>query len=158
MRRTRTAGNACGRYDVYAHLCAVIGLVAGTLGGLLGVGGGVVMVPAFTRLLGLSARQAIGTSMGVIFFTAISASWRHWQLGNLRPEIVVVVAALSMLGAWLGASLTAYVPERTLRLLFAAFLILTAADMLAKAWRMPTEASRSGVLEDTDPPSTAGRS
>ncbi len=73
-------------------LCAAIGLFAGTLGGLLGVGGGIVMVPAFTRLLGLSVKQAIGTSMGVIFFTAISASWRHWQLGNLNPKVVLVVA------------------------------------------------------------------
>lgn len=120
-------------------ICAAIGLFAGTLGGLVGVGGGIVMVPAFTRILGLSMKQAIGTSMGVIFFTAISASWRHWQLGNVRPEVVVVVAALSMIGAWVGASLSAYTSERTLRVLFAIFLIVTATDMLAKAWAMGDE-------------------
>ncbi len=120
-------------------ICAAIGLFAGTLGGLLGVGGGIVMVPAFTRILGLSMKQAIGTSMGVIFFTAISASWRHWQLGNVRPEVVIVVAALSMIGAWLGASLSAHTSERTLRVLFAIFLIVTATDMLAKAWAMGDE-------------------
>lgn len=123
-------------------LCAAIGLFAGTLGGLLGVGGGIVMVPAFTRLLGLSVKQAIGTSMGVIFFTAISASWRHWQLGNLNPKVVLVVAALSMIGAWTGASLSARVPARTLRIIFAVFLIITAADMINKAWKM--EASTPG--------------
>ncbi len=121
-------------------ICAAIGLVAGTLGGLLGVGGGIVMVPAFTRLLGISAKQAIGTSMGVIFFTAISASWRHWQLGNLKPEVVVVVAFLSVFGAWIGASMTAYVSERTLRIFFAIFLLITAGDMLNKAWKMGDEA------------------
>jgi hypothetical protein len=124
---------------VFWLVSAAIGLFAGVLGGLLGVGGGIVMVPAFTRLLGLSARQAIGTSMGVIFFTAISASWRHWQLGNLRPEIVVVVAALSVIGAWFGASLTAYVSERALRVVFAIFLLITATDMLNKAWRMGSD-------------------
>ncbi len=132
---------------MFWFLCGVIGLMAGTLGGLLGVGGGVVMVPAFTRFLGLSAKQAIGTSMGVILFTALSASWRHWQLGNLRPDIIVVVAAVSMAGAFAGASLTAYTSERTLRILFAGFLIVTAADMLAKAWS----------LEDGAPPPVAAR-
>ncbi len=116
-------------------LCAAIGLVAGTLGGLLGVGGGIVMVPAFTRVLDLPVKQAVGTSMGVIFFTAISASWRHWQLGNLQPRVVVLVAALSMAGAWVGASLTTRVNDRTLRILFALFLIITAADMLHKAFQ-----------------------
>ncbi len=120
-------------------ICAGIGLVAGTLGGLLGVGGGVVMVPAFLNFLGLPAKQAIGTSMGVIFFTAISASWRHWQLGNLDPRVVLPVALLSMGGAWLGASLTTRVPERTLRMFFAGFLVLTAADMMNKAWKMETK-------------------
>lgn len=117
-------------------VCAAIGIVAGALGGLLGVGGGIVMVPAFTRLLDLPIKHAVGTSMGVIFFTAISASWRHWQLGNLQPRVVVLVAALSMAGAWVGASLTTRVNERTLRIFFALFLIVTAADMLHKAWKI----------------------
>jgi uncharacterized membrane protein YfcA len=122
---------------VFWILCAAIGLVAGTLGGLLGVGGGVVMVPAFMALLGMPARHAIGTSMGVILFTAISAAIRHHQLGNLEPRVVVPVALLSIVGAYLGATLTTRVPERTLRMLFAAFLALTAVDMFQKAWRMP---------------------
>ena len=148
MRPARTACNARGRCGVFWLICAAIGLFAGTLGGLLGVGGGIVMVPAFTRILGLSMKQAIGTSMGVIFFTAISASWRHWQLGNVRPEVFAVVAALSMIGAWLGASLSAHTSERTLRVLFAIFLIVTATDMLAKAWAMG---------DDTAPPASASR-
>lgn len=129
-------------------ICAAIGLLAGTLGGLLGVGGGIVMVPAFTRLLELPVKQAIGTSMGVIFFTAITASWRHWQLGNLQPRVVVLVAALSMIGAWVGASLTARVPERTLRIAFALFLIVTAGDMLYKAWHMEPSSSSAPAVRD----------
>lgn len=124
---------------MFLLLCAVIGLLAGTLGGLLGVGGGVVLVPAFTRLLGFSVKHAIGTSMGVILFTALSASWRHWQLGNVRLDVVVVVAVLSMAGAWLGASLSARLPERTLRIVFAIFLIVTATDMIAGALRMESQ-------------------
>jgi len=129
-------------------VCAAIGLVAGTLGGLLGVGGGIVLVPAFLNLLGMPAKQAIGTSMGVILFTAISASYRHHQLGNLDPRVVVPVALLSMGGAWLGATLTTRVPERTLRMLFAGFLVLTAIDIFHRAWRMdPAGTTRPPAAE-----------
>jgi len=135
-------------------VAAAVGLVAGALGGLLGVGGGVVMVPAFTRLLGMSVKQAIGTSMAVILFTAASAAWRHHQLGNVKPQVVLVVAALSVVGAWLGASLTSRVPERALRVVFALFLLATAADMLGRAWQGPIPAEDPPA--DTRP--AAGRS
>lgn len=129
-------------------VCGMIGFVAGTLGGLLGVGGGIVMVPAFLNVLGMSARQAIGTSMGVILFTAISASLRHHQLGNLDLRVVVPVALLSMCGAYVGATLTSRVPERTLRMVFAAFLVVTAIDMFHRAWRMePAETTRPPVAD-----------
>jgi hypothetical protein len=121
---------------VFLLLCAAIGLLAGTMGGLLGVGGGIVMVPAFLLLLGLPAREAVGTSMAVILFTAVVATTRHWQLGNVNPRVVAVVAALAMMGGYLGASLTARVPERTLRFVFGAFLLAVATDMLVRAWRM----------------------
>lgn len=142
---------------VFWIVCAAIGVVAGTLGGLLGVGGGVVMVPAFINVLGLPARQAIGTSMGVILFTAISASLRHYQLGNLDLRVAVPVALLSVGGGYLGATLTPRVPERALRMLFAAFLLATAIDMFQKAWRMEpvsetTRPSAAGAVEGRDEP------
>ncbi len=118
-------------------IALLIGLLAGGLGGLLGVGGGVVMVPAFLRLLGMSAREAVGTSMAVILFTALVASGRHYQLGNVNTRVVLVVAGAAMVGGWLGASLTARVPDRTLRVLFALFLIAVAIQMLLRAWREP---------------------
>lgn len=117
-------------------LCALIGLAAGSLGGLLGVGGGVVMVPAFMRFLGLSAHEAVGTSMAVIVFTAIVAALRHHQLGNVNPKVMAIVAVLAMLGGYLGASLSERLPERQLRLVFGLFLLFVAVQMLVRAWRM----------------------
>lgn len=117
--------------------CSLIGFLAGTMGGLLGVGGGVIMVPAFIRFLGLSAHQAIGTSMAVIFFTAISATTKHYQLGNVELRIVVLVALLSVLGAWCGATLAGRLPERTLRMVFAGFLMVMSVEMFTRAWSLP---------------------
>ncbi len=116
-------------------ICALIGIVAGTLGGLLGVGGGVVMVPAFLRLLGMPAREAVGTSMAVILFTALVAAGRHYQLGHVNPRIVAVVAGTAMAGGWLGATLTSRLPDRQLRILFALFLMAVAIQMLTRALR-----------------------
>jgi uncharacterized membrane protein YfcA len=112
---------------------------------MLGVGGGIIMLAYAINLLGMPAKHAIGTSMGVILFTAISASFRHHQLGNLELRVEAHVALLSMLGAYLGATLSTRLPERTLRLLFAVFLVVTAIDMFHRAWRMDT-------AEATQPP------
>ena len=75
-------------------ICAAIGLLAGTLAGLLGVGGGIVMVPAFIRFLGMDIRMAIGTSMAVIVLTSIVAGTKHYYLGHVDLKIVAVVAGL----------------------------------------------------------------
>jgi uncharacterized membrane protein YfcA len=117
-------------------VCAAIGLAAGTLGGLLGVGGGIVMVPAFIRFLGLPASQAVATSITVIVFIALSAALKHHQQGSTQWKIVGLVVVTSIVGSWMGAALTDDVPERTLRLGFAAFLMLVSVDMAVRAWRM----------------------
>jgi uncharacterized membrane protein YfcA len=121
---------------LFILVCALIGLAAGTLGGLLGVGGGVVMVPAFLRFLGLSAHEAVGTSMAVIVFTALVAALRHYQLGNVNAKVMAIVAVLSMVGGYLGATLSERLPERQLRIAFGLFLLFVAVQMLVRAWRM----------------------
>ncbi|MBW2314185.1 MAG: sulfite exporter TauE/SafE family protein [Deltaproteobacteria bacterium] len=116
--------------------CALIGLAAGTLGGLLGVGGGIVMVPAFIRFLGLPAHQAVATSISVIVFISLSAALKHHQQGSTQWKIVGLVLVTSVLGAYLGAAFTDQIPERTLRLGFAVFLMIVSIDMAARAWRI----------------------
>ncbi len=133
-------------------ICAAIGLLAGTLAGLLGVGGGIVMVPAFVRFLHMDIRMAIGTSMAIIVLTSIVAGSKHYLLGNVDLKIVAVVAILAMIGAYIGAALTAVVPVRSLKMIFAVFVLIVGADMFAKAWRetptaveaTPTDVSKQG--------------
>ncbi len=120
----------------FVATCLAIGLVAGTLGGLLGVGGGIVMVPAFLRFLGLPAQTAIGTSMVAIIFVSVSASIRHYQLGNVDLKILAMVALATIAGGYLGASLVGFLSEKVLRLVFASFLLYVSVDMFGKAIRM----------------------
>jgi uncharacterized membrane protein YfcA len=73
-----------------------VGLVAGTLGGLLGLGGGIVLMPFLRLGLGLSPLQAAGTCVLAVFFTTLGGSYRHFRLGHVRfkPIAAVVVAGV----------------------------------------------------------------
>lgn len=111
---------------------AAIGLLAGTCGGLFGVGGGIVIVPLLILAFKTDPKVAIGTSLATIIPTAIMASWRHHKLGHVDWRIAAGMAIGSVAGALIGASLTAHVPAETLKKGFAVFLVLTAARLLWK--------------------------
>jgi uncharacterized protein len=105
---------------------AAIGAVAGTVSGLLGVGGGIVMVPAFTTVVGMPLRRALGTSLVVIVVLAIPGTIVHWLLGHIDWAIFAALAVGVVPGARLGAHIALGVRERTLRILVAAFLGIVA--------------------------------
>ncbi len=110
-----------------------IGLVAGLLGALCGVGGGVVMVPAFVATLGLEQKQAIATSMAVIVITAIAATANNARShGLIDWKIVAAVGAASALTAWLGSDLMRSLSSQTLTRIFGCVLVLFGARMLWK--------------------------
>lgn len=131
-------------------ICAVIGLFAGVMAGLLGVGGGVIMVPAFTRFLGMDIRMAIGTSMVIIVLTALVAGTKHYQLGHVDFRIVFIVAGLSMIGGYAGASLTQQFSVHTLQMVFAVFVLIVGVDMFVKAWQATPEPPPPSI-SDTSP-------
>ena len=123
----------------------VVGAVAGVLSGMLGIGGGAVMVPAMTLLLGLSQHVAQGTSLLVIIPTAISGSITHFRMGNIRPRTAGWLSAGGVLGAVAGALLALASPDQLLRLLFGAYLGFTGVRMLQAPRTkvtQPTMASR----------------
>ncbi len=111
---------------------ALVGLFAGVMGGLLGVGGGIVIVPLLILFLKMDPRLAIGTSLGAIVPGAIMAAYRHHALGNVNWRVVGMLTLGSIAGAFIGASLTAHVSSDRLRQIFAVFLIVTAVRMLWK--------------------------
>ncbi|MDP7029481.1 MAG: sulfite exporter TauE/SafE family protein [Phycisphaerales bacterium] len=100
-----------------------IGLVAGSLGGLLGIGGGIVMIPAISFLLHRDIHLAQAASMNVIFFVAAPAAIRHWREGGVRREVVVRLLPFAMVAVVIGVTASIWIPKEELSLIFGLFLI-----------------------------------
>ncbi|MCI0512669.1 sulfite exporter TauE/SafE family protein [candidate division KSB1 bacterium] len=111
---------------------ALTGLAVGFTSGLLGVGGGILMVPIFIYLLKLPTHVAIGTSLAVIIFTSIVGSIKHYQAHNVDLKLVIAVAIFSMIGSYFGASVCEKVPADILRKIFAVLLLATAVQLFFK--------------------------
>ena len=109
------------------------GLAAGLLGALCGVGGGIVMVPAFVGLLGLEHKQAVATSMAVIIVTALAATLNNARSNNLIDwKIVATVGLASMVAAWFGSDLMRGLSNQTLTRVFGCLLVVFGVRMLWK--------------------------
>ena len=108
-------------------ILALVGLVAGTLGSLVGVGGGVIVVPALMTFAHLGAREATGTSIAVIVPTMVVALWRRSAQGHVNWTLAAACAVGAVAGAFLGASLAGRLPEIWIRRCFAGFLVAVGA-------------------------------
>jgi len=112
-------------------LAVILGIGAGVLSGLFGVGGGVLFVPTLTWL-GLTQLHAEATSLLAIIPTVLVGAWRQQGYGNVRWRAALVMGLASIGAAVGGAQVAENVPEATLRKLFAGLLIIVAAQI---AWR-----------------------
>ena len=114
-------------------LAILTGLAAGLLGALCGVGGGIVMVPAFVGLLGLEHKQAVATSMAVIIVTALAATLNNARVNQLIDwKIVVAVGLASAVAAWFGSDLMRSLSNPTLTRVFGCLLVVFGARLLWK--------------------------
>lgn len=109
---------------------ACIGLIAGLASGYVGVGGGFIMVPLMLSLVGISMKQASGTSLIAVMLLAIPGTIEQGLLGNIDYMAGIAVAVGSIPGAVIGARLVRLVPERTLRFIFGGFLIVAAVVLV----------------------------
>ena len=112
-------------------LAIALGLVAGLLAGMFGVGGGILFVPTLI-LLGLNQHEAIGTSLLAIVPTVIVGTWRQSRYGNVRWRAAAVLGVVAAVTAQGGVAVAEALPASTLRRLFAGLLVLVAAQI---AWR-----------------------
>jgi uncharacterized protein len=114
-------------------LAAALGVFAGVLAGLVGVGGGILFVPTLTLVLGLTQLHAEATSLLAIIPTVVAGTWRQQRYGNVRwwPAIVIGLAAIG--GVEGGVALAEALPQHALRRLFGVLMILVAAQV---AWRV----------------------
>ena len=125
-----------------AVAAAAIGLAAGVLSGLFGVGGGILFVPALTLLLGLSQLDAEATSLAAIIPVVLAGVWRQHGYGNMRWRPAVTIGIASVAGVGAGAAIAHALPESDLRRLFGVLLLLVAAQLL---WSLRAQAARRGT-------------
>jgi uncharacterized protein len=122
----------------------VIGALAGVLAGLLGVGGGVLFVPALTVFLGLSQVDAEATSLLAIMPMALVGAWRQHGYGNVRVREGAVVGGAAIPGAVAGVAIVNLLPERVVKIAFAGLMLVIAAQMVRRAPTRPTDAPETG--------------
>jgi uncharacterized membrane protein YfcA len=109
----------------------IIGLAAGMLSGLVGVGGGIIVVPALVYFLGFSQHQAQGTSLGLLLLpVGILAVLNYYHRGYIDIRVVCIMAIAFVLGGWLGSRMAVSIPEITVKRIFAVLLFYTAFKML----------------------------
>ncbi|MDO8210516.1 TSUP family transporter [Conexibacter sp. CPCC 206217] len=116
-------------------LAGFIGIFAGIASGLLGVGGGILFVPALTLVLGLGTVEAESTSLLAIVPVALVGSWRQRRYGNLVVRDAGVIGALSIAGAVAGVALANVLPEVVLRIGFALLMLNLARQLVMRGLR-----------------------
>jgi uncharacterized protein len=119
--------------EIEILLAALLGFAGGMVGGLLGVGGGILFVPALVIFLDESQVEAEATSLLAIVPVAIVATWRQHRYRNLRLREGLIVGALSPVGVVVGVVAANELSERALELSFAALALLIAARMAKRA-------------------------
>jgi hypothetical protein len=110
----------------------VIGLLAGALGGLFGVGGGLIFVPALVLLFDFGQVEAEATSLLAIIPVVLAGTWRQHLYGNVRWRPALVIGLTAVAGVELGILTAKSLPEETLQRLFGLLLLAVAAQL---AWR-----------------------
>ena len=112
-------------------LLVVVGLAAGVLSGLVGVGGGIIIVPALVFFLGFSQLKAQGTSLGLLLLpVGIFAVINYYRSGHINLTVVGIMSLAFVAGGWLGSKLALKLDEDVVKRIFAIVLFYTAFRLL----------------------------
>jgi uncharacterized membrane protein YfcA len=108
-----------------------IGLFAGVLSGMVGVGGGIIIVPALIYFLSMSQHQAQGTSLAVLLLPAgIFAVYNYYSAGFVDIKSTLLIAATFVIGGFIGSKIAISIDQALVKKIFAVFLLLVAMKML----------------------------
>ncbi|GET20034.1 MULTISPECIES: sulfite exporter TauE/SafE family protein [Prolixibacter] len=111
-------------------LLVLVGFTAGIVSGALGVGGGIVLIPALVYLFGMEQHTAQGTSLAILLPpTGILAAMAYQKQGFINWKYAIIITLIFVLGAWVGAQFSIAVPEKLMRRIFALFLLIVGAKM-----------------------------
>lgn len=109
----------------------IIGLAAGVLSGLFGVGGGLIIVPSLVFFIGMTQHEAQGTSLGLMLLPiGIFAAWNYFQTGNLDVKAGLIIALTFVVGAFFGSKIALGLQDLTLKRIFGAFMLLVAIKLM----------------------------
>ncbi|MFO7369186.1 MAG: sulfite exporter TauE/SafE family protein [Bacteroidales bacterium] len=111
----------------------LIGLSAGIVSGLLGVGGAIIIVPALIFFVGLTQHQAQGTSLAILVFPiGLLAFWNYYKQGYVNFKVALVVMLAFFIGGYFGSLVAVRVPEKVLRIAFGILIIVMGFRMIIK--------------------------
>jgi uncharacterized membrane protein YfcA len=109
----------------------VVGLAAGVLSGLVGIGGGIIIVPALVLFLGFTQHQAQGTSLGLLLLpVGILAVMNYYKQGHIDVKVVLIMAAAFVIGGYLGSKVSIGMSQEMLKKVFAVVLIIISVKIL----------------------------
>jgi uncharacterized protein len=112
-------------------LLILVGLLAGTMSGLVGIGGGVIIVPCLVLILGFTQHQAQGTSLGLLLLpVGILAVLNYYRAGNIDLRAVGIMCLAFVIGGWIGSKIALSLHQETVKKIFAIVLFYTAFKML----------------------------
>lgn len=115
-------------------LFLAIGLVAGVLSGLFGIGGGILIIPALIFFAGFHTKLALGTSLGAMLLpVGLLGAYAYYQAGHVSIKASILIALGLFLGAWVGAKLAHAIPAASLQRMFAVFIVLMAIRLWVEA-------------------------
>jgi uncharacterized membrane protein YfcA len=112
-------------------LLLIVGLLAGTLSGFVGVGGGIIMVPALVWMLGYDQHRAQGTSLAVLMLPVVLLAVRnYWKSGVIDPKVVGVIAFAFLIGGYVGSKGAIALPAETVKRVFGGVLLFVGLKMI----------------------------
>ncbi len=111
-------------------LLIITGLVTGAFAGMMGLGGGLILIPALVFIFGFSQQQANGTSLAVMLPPiGLFAAYNYYKAGHVNLKYALILAAAFMIGSYFTSAWATKIPEATLRRIFSIFLFLVAIRM-----------------------------
>lgn len=112
-------------------LYIILGLLAGILSGLIGIGGGVIIVPSLIFLFGFSQQEAQGTTLGLLVPPiGVLAAWTYYQQGYVNLKVAALICVGFVLGGLLGAKIAVVLPSKVLERIFGIALLSIALKMI----------------------------
>lgn len=112
-------------------ILVILGMITGFLAGMLGIGGGLIVIPALVMIMGMSQQAAQGTSLAMMLPPiGIIAAYNYYKAGHVDIKIALILALMFIIGSYFGSKIAVKLSQELLKKIFGVFLLLVAIKML----------------------------